>query len=69
MQTDDRDLWSYTEIAAHLGVQPETVRSYRRHGLLPDPDTADRRGRPRWYAATIRAWSARRPGNRGNPGR
>ncbi|GFN03976.1 hypothetical protein Smic_25320 [Streptomyces microflavus] len=33
----DRTLWSYKDIAAHIQVQPDTVRSYRKHGLLPRP--------------------------------
>ncbi|MGH3325936.1 MAG: MarR family transcriptional regulator, partial [Streptomyces sp.] len=28
----DRRLWSYKEIAAHIGVRTDTVRSYRKHG-------------------------------------
>ena len=32
------ELWSYKDIAAHIKVQPDTVRSYRKHGLLPPPD-------------------------------
>lgn len=65
----DRTLWSYADIAAHIRVQVDTVRSYRKHGHLPDPDVVEG-GKPFWYADTIRAWSARRPGNRGrrNPG-
>ncbi|GAA2439892.1 hypothetical protein GCM10010405_24010 [Streptomyces macrosporus] len=59
----DRRLWSYREIAAHIGVKPETVRSYRKHGLLPPPDTVEG-GRPYWFADTVRAWVARRPGSR-----
>ncbi|MEV1009646.1 MerR family transcriptional regulator [Streptomyces sp. NPDC049881] len=57
-------LWSYKEIAAHIRVQPDTVRSYRKHGLLPPPDVVER-GRPFWYPDTIREWVTRRPGHRG----
>ncbi|EFL15199.1 MarR family transcriptional regulator [Streptomyces sp. C] len=60
----DRQLWSYKEIAAHIRVQPDTVRSYRKHGLLPAPDHVEG-GKPYWYADTIRTWVSRRPGNRG----
>ena len=58
-----RRLWSYKEIAAHISVQPDTVRSYRKAGLLPPPDLVEG-GRPFWYADTVRAWVSRRPGNR-----
>ncbi|GAA2713445.1 MULTISPECIES: MerR family DNA-binding transcriptional regulator [Streptomyces] len=57
----DRRLWSYREIAAHIGVRPDTVRSYRKHGLLPPPDASEG-GRPHWYADTIRHWVTQRPG-------
>ncbi|MFD7918320.1 MerR family DNA-binding transcriptional regulator [Streptomyces sp. NPDC059740] len=60
----DRTPWSYKEIAAHIGVQPDTVRSYRKHGLLPPPDLR-KGGRPYWYADTIRHWVTQRPGHRG----
>ncbi|AZQ71682.1 MULTISPECIES: MerR family transcriptional regulator [Streptomyces] len=59
----DRRLWSYREIAAHIGVQTDTVRSYRKHGLLPVPDLHER-GKPYWFADTIRDWVTRRPGYR-----
>ncbi|CAM5274464.1 hypothetical protein SALBM135S_03063 [Streptomyces alboniger] len=45
-------------------MQPDTVRSYRKHGLLPDPDHVES-GKPYWYADTVRAWVAARPRNRG----
>lgn len=64
-----RSLWSYADIAAHIRVRADTVRSYRKHGLLPPPDLVEG-GRPYWYADTIRAWTAQRPGNtraRGEP--
>ncbi|MGW3075503.1 MarR family transcriptional regulator [Kitasatospora sp. NPDC001132] len=58
------ELWSYAEIARHLNVRRETVRSYRRHRLLPDPDVIDGSGHPRWYPFTIRAWARNRPRRR-----
>ncbi|MBV6698428.1 MerR family transcriptional regulator [Kitasatospora aureofaciens] len=58
------EMWSYAEIARHIKVQAETVRNYRRHGLLPEPDVIDGSGHPRWYPATIRAWARNRPGHR-----
>ncbi|GAA3372362.1 hypothetical protein GCM10017744_103550 [Streptomyces antimycoticus] len=53
--TATEPLWSYKEIATHIGVQPETVRAYRKHGLLPSPDVVDE-GKPYWFADTVRAW-------------
>jgi hypothetical protein len=64
----DKSLWSYAEIAAHIRVRTDTVRSYRKHGLLPEPDLVEA-GKPYWYADTVRTWSAQRPGNRGRSGR
>lgn len=58
----DRGLWSYKEIAAHIRVKPDTVRSYRKHGLLPAPDVVER-GKPYWRPETIREWVSRRPGH------
>jgi len=58
-----RTLWSYQEIAAHLQVQPDTVRSYRKYGLLPPPDLVAG-GKPLWHSDTIHTWNASRPRNR-----
>ncbi|MBL1066394.1 MerR family transcriptional regulator [Streptomyces sp. 7-21] len=63
----DRGLWSYKEIAAYIRVQPDTVRSYRKHGLLPSPDVVEK-GRPFWRPETVKEWVRRRPGYRGRPG-
>ncbi|MCH6160399.1 helix-turn-helix transcriptional regulator [Streptomyces marispadix] len=60
----DRRLWSYKDIAAHIGVRTDTVRSYRKHGLLPPPDHVEG-GRPYWYADTVRTWVMHRPSHRG----
>lgn len=62
-KTTAQELWSYKEIAAHIKVQPETVRSYRKRGLLPAPDRVEG-GKPYWYSITVRAWIASRPGHR-----
>jgi DNA-binding transcriptional MerR regulator len=64
----DRGLWSYPEIAAHIRVRADTVRTYKRLGHLPPPDMVEG-GRPYWYADTIRTWSAQRPRNRGTGNR
>ncbi|MBV2154152.1 MerR family transcriptional regulator [Kitasatospora sp. SUK 42] len=58
------ELWSYAEIARHINVQTDTVRNYRRHGLLPDPDVINGSGHPRWYPRTVRAWARSRPRHR-----
>lgn len=59
----ERALWSYKDIATHIRVQPDTVRTYRKHGLLPPPDVVEG-GRPFWYVETIHVWVAGRPGYR-----
>ncbi|MER5492239.1 MarR family transcriptional regulator [Streptomyces sp. NPDC002490] len=61
--TTDTTLWSYQHIAAHIRVQRATVRSYRRHGLMPPPDVVQD-STPYWYADTVRTWAAMRPRNR-----
>ena len=59
-----------SQIAAKLGVTPNTVRSMYRQGRLPVPDwvTGDPDSYhcvPGWLPETIEAWIPTRPG-RGN---
>ncbi|MFD9489139.1 MerR family transcriptional regulator [Streptomyces sp. NPDC059991] len=61
-----RELWSYKEIALLLGVRSQTLRSYRKHGLLPPPDVVEG-GAPYWFADTIRAWYQRSAAARPRP--
>jgi predicted DNA-binding transcriptional regulator AlpA len=62
------DLLRYNDIAAMLGVDPATVRGYRRDGRLPEPDDQAVPDRPRWRRSTIEAWNSARPGI-GAPGK
>ncbi|MGX2997107.1 helix-turn-helix transcriptional regulator [Streptomyces sp. JNUCC 64] len=59
----DTTLWTYQHIAAHIQVRRDTVRSYRKQGLMPPPDLIAN-GTPHWYADTVRAWAAARPRSR-----
>jgi MerR HTH family regulatory protein len=45
------------EIATLLGVQPDTVRMWRKRGRLPEPDGRVS-GMPYWFRATVLAWAA-----------
>ncbi|WSK17815.1 MarR family transcriptional regulator [Streptomyces celluloflavus] len=45
VRRDDRSQALVVQIAAHIQVQPDTVRAYRKHGLLPEPDQVEG-GRP-----------------------
>ncbi len=61
----DRRLWSYNEHPRRTSKgQRQTAARTRKHGLLPPPDHVES-GSPTWYADTVRAWVAPRPGNRG----
>jgi hypothetical protein len=47
-------------VAEICDITQATVRSYRRFGMLPEPDVwID--DRPGWTSRTIRGWQARRP--------
>lgn len=47
-----------TEIAARLGVQPNTVNMWRKRELLPPPDWTIS-GVPAWNWRTILKWAQR----------
>lgn len=52
-------LWTNEVVAAHLGVEPGTVSSYRVRGQMPEPDA--RIGRAWvWLPSTIRSWRVTR---------
>ena len=44
------------EVAHRLGVQVDTVRTWRKRGVMPSPDW-DLAGGPVWRWSTIRAWA------------
>jgi len=50
------DIISTIEVAEILGVQPDTVRKYRRRGLLPEPWVVLGSG-PIWKREEIEAWN------------
>ena len=54
-------MMTITEVADRLGVKPETVRSYRARGLMPDPAAVYGQS-PVWTPEAIEAWIASRPG-------
>lgn len=56
------ELWTTTEVAKYLGVQPGTVSAYRHRGQMPPPAQTRGERTHLWSAATIREWQARRTG-------
>lgn len=56
-----RKYLGYNQVADMLGLDPATVRSYRRDGYLPQPDAVIG-DRPGWTEETIRRWQESRPG-------
>ena len=56
--TVDRfDLLDMTAIAELLGYPVNTVRQWRKRGILPTPDANPTIG-PLWYAETVDKWAA-----------
>lgn len=55
------DYWTMDDVAAHWGVTPQTIRTYRsrKRGELPEPDRMFGRS-PVWRPATITSFQ--RPG-------
>lgn len=57
---------SSSEIATHLGLSANTIRSYLQKGLLPEPDViigaSTSRPTQGWEQTTIDQWQANRPG-------
>ncbi|MEE6280131.1 helix-turn-helix transcriptional regulator [Georgenia sp. MJ170] len=53
---------SRAQLAARIGVKPDTLNRY----TLPEPDAIIGRGtaaeRPGWLEATVDSWNAARPG-------
>jgi hypothetical protein len=53
---DDQQLWSYPEVAAHLGISIGAARSRKSRGTLPAPDDTSVPDRPRWRPTTFQNW-------------
>lgn len=56
----DPNFWTVAQVAAHLGVKPETVRRYVERGTLPQPDGKLSGRFPWWKPETITSY--KRPG-------
>lgn len=54
------DLWTTDDVATFLGVQRDTVSSYRSRQQMPKPDRTFGRT-PLWRPETIKMWAAARP--------
>lgn len=52
---------SLSEFAERIRLQPDTLKSYKAKGLLPEPDALIGRVRG-WLPETIDTWQATRPG-------
>lgn len=54
-----RHRWDTQEVARNTGLSWDTVRTYRRKNILPQPDGMDGT-HPWWLPATIRVWDRKR---------
>ncbi|MFI8456867.1 MarR family transcriptional regulator [Kitasatospora sp. NPDC085464] len=61
---DDQRLWSYAEVAAHLGISVGAARNRRNRGTLPAPDDTSIPDRPRWKPSTFQDWKPIGQGHR-----
>lgn len=52
--------WTTSDVAAYLGLQVETVSSYRLRGQMPEPDLVLGRTHV-WHPSTIMVWHRDRP--------
>ncbi|GHG27488.1 hypothetical protein GCM10018791_49550 [Streptomyces zaomyceticus] len=66
---DDRPLWGYPEVAAHMGISVQAARSRKSRGSLPAPDDATVPHRPQWKPATFEGWNQVGRGFRADPHR
>ena len=48
-------LWSYTDVAAFVGLSVRTAKRWTAEGILPPPDLR-LRGVVRWKPSTISKW-------------
>lgn len=54
-----REQLSRLAVAERLGLQPKTLDTYRRRGIMPEPDGMIGRS-PWWYSDTITSWDKKR---------
>ena len=58
-----RILWRGVDCAAHVGIQPNTWRTYVSTGRAPQPVTNLGDRMPLWDADEVRQWHTGRPGS------
>jgi len=60
-------LLNYAAISERTGIGVATLRTYRRTGHMPAPDSTEVSDRPLWLTETIEEWIANRPGQGRRP--